>query len=148
MKKINKKIILIFGISLFLGLFVASSHLLDFWQNKSALEAAGGFPCTEGFVSPIVTPCVTSCYPAGSCCVGNGICSMAIPPACLEQNLTGASAGGQSCGANYLLSVQQVPFAQGAQNLILGGTTMATLTVVATEKGCIGCSALINNSKV
>jgi hypothetical protein len=38
--------------------------------------------------------------------------------------------------------------AQGAQNIILGGTTCTNLAVVASENGCVGCGASINNPKV
>lgn len=142
-----KKILYLSAI-IFIGFFIASPRILDYWQNKTVSEAAGGFSCTEGFVNPILTPCVVSCYPAQTCCTGGTLCSMATAPACLEQNLSGTSAGGQTCGANYLLSAAQAAIVQGAKNVIIGGTTMTSLSVVASENGCVGCAASINNPKV
>jgi len=130
------------------ALFIVSPYVLDYWQKKSALEAAGSFPCYEGFNSPVLTKCQVSCQPANTCCSGGALCSNAIAPACTEQNLSGASAGGQSCGANYLLSAAQAEIVEGSQSVIFGGTTMTSLSVVASTKGCLGCTAAISGGKI
>ena len=143
-----KKILYLLLFLSIIAFFIASPYILDVLQRKGALEAAGGFSCTEGFTTPILTPCVVSCYPTETCCTGGTLCIMATAPTCLEQNLSGMSAGGQTCGANYLLSAAQAAIVNGSQNVIIGGTTMTSLSVVASEKGCLGCSALINNPKV
>jgi|GEM_PF-1610428 len=143
-----KKILYLLLFLSIIALFIASPYILDGLQRKSALEAAGGFSCTEGFVNPILTLCVVSCYPAESCCTGGTLCSMAIPPVCSEQDLSGSSAGGQSCGADYLLTAAQAAIVEGSQNVIIGGTTMTSLDVVASDNGCVGCTASINNPKI
>ena len=142
-----KTYIYLLSIVLFFVLFFSSPYILDSWQRKSVLEAAGGLPCTEGFVTPILTPCVVSCYPAQTCCTGGTLCTLATAPTCLEQDLSGMSAGGQSCGADYLLTVDQVAIVQGSKNVIIGGTTMNSLSIVASDNGCLGCTAVINSKK-
>ena len=58
------------------------------------------------------------------------------------------SAGGMACKTGYLLNLAQGLMLQSAQNVIIGGTTCTNLQVVASENGCLGCMASINNSKV
>lgn len=144
-----RKFIYLLGILMFIGLFIASPYILDYWQNQSALEAAGGMAVFEGALKTKFTQCEV-CTPYPVCCKSSELCA-ATPPlnGCSEQQITVLqSAGGQKCPNGYIVSAAQAAIAQGAQNVILGGTTCLTIQVLASEKGCIGCMAAINNEKV
>ena len=137
---------------IFLGLFVASPYILDYLQYKSALEAAGGMPVYEGATSNTTTQCQGSCTVSGvdTCCTSDNLTCFgnSIAPACIDYELTvDESAGGQTCPA-YFLTPEQQPIVDGAENVIIAGTLCTKLSIVASENGCKGCRAIINNSKV
>jgi hypothetical protein len=149
-----KKYSTIFIILLFIGLF-ASPYILDYWQWKGALNATGaGLSVTEGFKSSVITNCVCS-PPIAACasCMGGAMCSSVLTPSAVtcpmyQSVSVTMSAGGMKCTTGYLLTLVQGSLLQGAQNSIIGGTTCTNLQVVASEKGCLGCTASINNPKV
>lgn len=149
-----KKYIYLLIIFIFVGLFIASPYIIDYWQYKSALEAAGGMSVFEGIKKSNMQQCKGDCKIFGIpfCCSGNygASCGASMPPACIDYEMqVTQSAGGQKCATGYLLMPDQYGMAQGAQNIILGGTTCTNLAVVASENGCVGCAAAsINNPKV
>ena len=148
-----KKLIYLSSVLIFLGLFVASPYILDYLQYKSALEAAGGMSVYEGATSVTATKCRGDCNVNGvdTCCNSDNFTCFgnSIAPACLDYELTvDESAGGQKCDMGYFLTVEQQPMVEGAENVIVAGTICTKLSIVASEKGCLGCTAAINSSKV
>ena len=146
----KKKYYFVIGFTLLLTAFFASPYILDAWQWKGVLSAVGSPPIYEGITGHQTQKCQTSCYPAASCCVGNvSLCSTSEAPACVDFGMTViASAGGQPCKTGYLLNPTQVSMVQGSNNIILAGTVCNDLSLVASGKGCIGCTSAINNPKV
>jgi len=150
-----KKIIVLLSVVLFLGLFLASPYIFDYWQNKSALEAAGGMSVYEGILASQMQKCKGSCTVNGvdTCCRGDYgegcFVKPSIAPACLDyEMLVTKSAGGQKCATGYVLTPAQYAIANGAKNIILGGTVCTNLSVIASENGCLGCTAMVNDNKV
>ena len=158
-----KKIIYIFGVLIFLGLFISSPYILDYWQFKSAFKAAeatGGISIYEGMLSPTPQQCIPDCCGPQSCvcCTGpqkSGVCMSAMAmgkisaPTCLGYEfVVTQSAGGQTCKTGYFVDVSQNNILMGAENGIIGGTTCIDLKVVASETGCLGCTAAINSPKI
>lgn len=144
-----KKYSVLFIILLIIGFF-ALPYILDYWQWKSALNAAGaGLSVTEGIKKSIIATCSCSNVTCTTCTGASIMCSSALPPCVTSQSMTVImSAGGMACKTGYLLSLAQGLILQGAQNVIIGGTTCTNLQVVASENGCLGCMASINNPKV
>jgi len=143
------KIIYFTLILLIFGLFIASPYALDRWQMKSALEASGGMPVYEGVKSSTIAECVCANQYCASCTGQGSACTMAAPPCTTFQSMTvTTSAGGMPCKNGYLLNQAQGNILRGAQNAIIGGTICTNLSVVASEMGCLGCTAKINNSKI
>ena len=149
----KKKYYFIIGFILFIALFFASPYILDVWQWKSALNAASGMPIYEGVIGHSTLKCWPSC-PSESgpkCCQGQTpLCfEFSLPPACVDFDMIVAvSAGGVPCPSGYLFDPATVTMVQGSSNIILAGTTCNALAIIASEKGCIGCTAMINNDKV
>ncbi len=158
-----KKIYYLLGILIFLGLFIASPYILDYWQFKSASKAAiatGGIAVYEGVKYPTPMQCIPDCCDVSGCkcCTGlqkSGVCLAALAmakiaaPVCLGHELVvKTSAGGVPCPTGYFVDIMQNSILMGAQNAIIGGTTCIDLKVVASEVGCIGCTSAINSPKV
>ena len=146
-----KKYIYLSVIFIFIGLFIASPYILDYWQWKSALKAVGaGLSVTEGIKKNTIATCSCSNVTCTTC-TGAGMCTTALPPCVDSQSVTVVlSAGGMKCISGYLVNLAQGTILQGAQNAIIGGTLCNSLKVVSSENGCLGCGsmALINNPKV
>ena len=119
------------------------------------LEAAGGMSVYEGATGFDTQKCQGSCTVNGvdTCCKGDYgegcLVKPSIAPACIDYEMrVTQSAGGQKCATGYILTPVQYGIASGAKNLILGGTICTSLSVIASENGCLGCTAMINNPKV
>jgi hypothetical protein len=138
-----KRIFYFIAIFLFICLYFTSPYIIDHWQKKNSLQAAGAIAVYEGAKSVTLTKCQPSCYVFGvaTCCVSaNGLClGNSIPPACLDYEMTvNLSAGGLICPA-YFVTFNQQPILNGSTNMIWGGSSCTNLSVVASEKGCLGC---------
>jgi hypothetical protein len=132
--------------------FIASPYVLDYWQYKSAfnsVRASGGsIAVYEGGLQNQLIQC-EACKPYPTCCTGATNCLGSIPPACVDSDMqVTQSAGGQLCPTGYLINPAQQALLKGSKNFIIGGTICTKLQVVATETGCIGCTAAINSPAV
>jgi len=131
---------------------IASPYILDYWQYKSAsnsVRASGGsIAVYEGGLQNQLIQC-EACKPYPTCCTGATNCIASIPPLCLDSDMqVTQSAGGQLCPTGYLINPAQQVLLEGSKNFIIGGTICTKLQVVATNAGCLGCTAAINDPKV